>query len=414
MAKERLIAAIDIGNSRIRTVVGSIDEAKKIPSILSVGVAPTFGLRKGQVIDVEETIQSISQALEEAERISGEPIHRVTVGISGSHIESFDARGVVAVSGEEIGDGDLERVLETAQAISIPNNYKVLKIIPKSFTIDGQRGIRYPVGMVGKKLEVEAHIICGLVPALKNIEKCVYEAGVDIDDILPAILAPGEAVLTKRQKELGVVVIDIGSGGTNVAVYEEGTLLYSTVIPVGGENVTNDIAIGLRTSLDIAEKLKIEYGTLYIDEVRDKDEVDLSLFSKQDAQRISKKHLVEVIMARYDEIFYLIKQELKKIGRDGMLPAGVILVGGGAKVMGSVDLARNILNLPVQLGFPMDTNQVVDKLDDPSFATVCGVLLWASRHDGGGYGFSFRGLNLNLNIGKNLTKAKDWVKSLLP
>ncbi len=409
MAKEQIIASLDVGNAKIRTLLGVLEEGKSTPNIIGVGVSPSMGLRKGQVIDVEETINSISLSLEDAERMAGEPINHVLVGVSGTHIESFESKGVIAIGGDEVTEDDIERVLDTAQAIAIPNNKRVLKIIPKSFIIDGQRGIRYPVGMVGKKLEVEALIITGLVPAIKNIEKCIHEAGVDIDDIIPTALAVPEAVLSKRQKELGVVVIDIGCGGTAVTVFEEGTMLHTAMIPVGGESVTNDIAIGLRTSIDIAEKVKIEYGSCSQEGVSEKDEIDLSSLSKIENQSIPKKHLIEIIEARYYEIFRLVKDELKRINRDGMLPAGAILTGAAIKLPGIIDLARNTLNLPVQIGFPLEANGVVEKIDDPSYATVYGLLLWGTRFESGGGG-GFKGIR----IGKGLDKMKGWFKKILP
>ena len=243
MSKNRLIAGLDIGSSKIRTVVCTLEEKGSMPNVIGVGVAPSFGLRKGGVIDVEETINSISSSLEDAERMAGEPIHHVFLGIGGTHLASQDSKGVIAVShsGNEISEDDVDRVLEAAQAVSIPSNRRILRIIPKAFTVDEQKGIKYPVGMTGIRLEVEAHLITGLAPAVKNIEKCVHQAGVDIDDIIPSGLASAEAVLSKRQKELGVVVVDIGCGGTSVSVFEEGTTLHTAVLPVGGENVTNDI-----------------------------------------------------------------------------------------------------------------------------------------------------------------------------
>lgn len=412
MAKVRVIASLDIGSSKIRTIVGTLEEKSQIPNIIGVGIAPSTGLRKGAVIDVEETINSISSSLEDAERMAGEPVNHVFLGIGGSHIESINSKGVIAVShsGNEISEDDVDRVLEAAQAVSIPGNRRILRIIPKSFTVDEQKGIKYPVGMTGIRLEVEAHIITGLIPSVKNIEKCVLQAGVDIDDIIPSCLASAEAVLSKRQKELGVVVIDIGSGATSISVFEEGTTLHTAVIPVGGENVTNDIAIGLRTSIDTAEKIKIEYGTCNPADVHDREIIDLSLVSKLDTQKVSKKLMAEIIQARYHEIFLLVKDELAKVHRDGMLPAGVVLTGAGVKLPATIDLARETLNLPVQIGFPQNFDGVVDKIDDPAYATAIGLILWGSRLEHRNYGFSFKGIGLK----KAFTGIRDWMKSLFP
>jgi len=411
MPKPRVIASLDIGSSKIRTVVGTIEEKSQVPNIIGVGIAPSTGLRKGLIVDVDETINSISSSLEDAERMAGEPINHVFLGIGGNHIESLNSKGVIAVSsGNEITEDDVDRVLEAAQAVSIPSNRRILRIIPKTFTVDEQKGIKYPVGMTGIRLEVEAHIITGLTPAVKNIEKCVLQAGVDIDDIIPSCLASAEAVLSKRQKELGVVVIDIGCGATSVSVFEEGTTLHTAVIPVGGENVTNDIAIGLRTSIDTAEKIKIEYGTCQPADVNDREIIDLSLVSKIDSQKVAKKHMAEIIEARYHEIFVLVKDELARIHRDGMLPAGVILTGAGVKMPGILDLARETLNLPVQIGFPQNFDGVVDKIDDPAYATAIGLILWGSRLEHRTYGFNLKSLNLK----KSLGGFKEWVRGLFP
>lgn len=412
MSKPKLIAGLDVGSSKIRTVVGTIDEKTQMPNVIGVGIAPSTGLRKGQIIDVEETITNITASLEDAERMAGEPVHHVLLGISGNHIESFNSKGVIAISnpGNEITEDDIDRVLEAAQAVAIPNNRRILRIIPKSFTVDEQKGIKYPVGMSGVRLEVDAHIVTGMVPAVRNVEKCVLQAGVDIDDIIPGVLACPEAVLSKRQKELGVVVVDIGSGGTAVAVFEEGTTLHTAVIPVGGENVTNDIAIGLRTSIDTAEKIKIEYGSCMPAEVNDREMIDLSNFSKIDMQKVSKRHLVEIIEARYHEIFLLVKEELAKIHRDGMLPAGVVLTGAGVKIPSIIDLARETLNLPIQIGFPQNFEGVVDKIEDPAYATAIGLLIWGSRFSARPFSFSMRGLNLK----KTFAGLKNWAKQLLP
>ena len=414
MAKHKVIAGLDVGNSKIRVVIAVMDEQSTTPNILGVGVSPSGGLRKGAVIDVEETVSNISSALEDAERMAGEPVHHVFLGIGGSHISSQDSKGVIAIShsGNEIIEDDVDRVLEAAQAVAIPSNRRILRIIPKSFTVDEQSGIKYPVGMTGIRLEVLAHLVTGLVPAVKNIEKCVHQAGVDINDIIPTGLAASEAVLTKRQKELGALVVDIGCGGTNVSVFEEGTVLHTASLPIGGENVTNDIAIGLRTSIDTAEKIKIDYGTCLPEDVHDRETIDLSLMSKIDTATISKKQLAQIIQARYHEIFMMVKSEMTKIQRDGMLPAGAILTGAAVKMPGVIDLAREVLNLPVQIGFPTNYEGVVDKIEDPAYATPIGLAIWGSRFQGESYGmrFDLKGFSMD----KMTQGLKSWVRGLLP
>ena len=410
MAKSRVVASLDIGSSKIRTVVGALEEETGHPNIIGVGIAPSTGLRKGAVIDVEETINSLTASLEDAERMAGEPINHVFLGIGGNHIESINSKGVIAIAQDEneISEDDVDRVLEAAQAITIPPNRRILRIIPKTFTVDEQKGIKYPVGMSGIRLEVEAHIMTGLVPTIKNIEKCVLQAGVDINDIIPNPLAAAEAVLSKRQKELGVIVIDVGCGATAVSVFEDGTILHTATIPVGGENVTNDVAIGLRTSIDTAEKIKIEYGSCSLEDIAERETIDLSLMSKVDTHTVSKKQMCQIVEARYQEIFMLVKDELAKIHRDGMLPAGVILTGAASKISGATDLARETLNLPVQIGFPQNYDGVVDKIDDPAYATAIGLLIWGSKFEGKSYGV--KGVNLKKGVGT----IKKWFKGLIP
>ena len=410
MPKERVLASLDIGSSKIRTVVAIADGSQDhtVPNVIGVGLSPSLGIRKGQVIDVEELIHNIISSLEDAERMAGVPVNHVFVGMSGSHIEAFDSRGVIAISGSEITLDDVGRVLEAAQAVSIPPNRRILHIEPKAYAVDEQRGIKNPVGMTGIRLEVEAHIITGHIQHVKNLEKCISQAGVDIDAIVPSTIAAAEATLTKRQKELGVVVIDIGAGCTSIAVFEEGTILHSVGLPIGGESVANDIAIGLRTSVDTAERIKIEFGSVLPQEVGEREMIDLSTVSRIDTQTVSKRYMAEIMQARYFEIFSLVKAELQRIGRSGMLPAGAILTGGASKAPGVLDLARDTLGLPVQMGFPVDIGGVIEKVDDPAYATALGTLIWGLREGSAsspGSGFHMK---------RAMQPVGGWLKSLLP
>lgn len=411
MPKERVLASLDIGSSKIRTVVAVADgeDSQSVPNVIGVGLSPSLGMRKGHVIDVEELIHNIISSLEDAERMAGVPINHVYVGMSGSHIEAFDSRGVIAISGSEITMDDVARVLDAAQAVSIPANRRILHIEPKAYAVDEQRGIKNPVGMTGIRLEADAHIVTGHIQHVKNLEKCVDQAGVDIDDLVPSTIGASEAVLTKRQKELGVAVIDIGAGCASLAVFEEGTILHSACLPIGGESVTNDIAIGLRTSVDTAEKIKIEFGSVLPEEVPEREMIDLSTVSKIDTQTVSKKYMAEIMQARYYEIFSLVNEELKRIGRAGMLPAGALLTGAAVKAPGVLDLARDILGLPVQMGFPTDIGGVIEKVDDPAYATALGTLVWGMRE----------GESAGRNVGtiqmkRVAAQAGSWFKSLLP
>lgn len=410
MPKERVLASLDIGSAKIRTVVAIADgtQDSTVPNVIGVGLSPSLGIRKGQVIDVEELIHNIIASLEDAERMAGVPVNHVFVGLSGAHIEAFDSRGVIAVSGAEISVDDVARVLEAAQAVSIPPNRRILHIEPKAYAVDEQRGIKNPIGMTGIRLEVEAHIITGHVQHVKNLEKCVSQAGVDIDALVPATISAAEATLTKRQKELGVVVIDIGAGCTSVAVFEEGTILHSIGLPVAGESVTNDIAIGMRTSVDTAERIKIEFGSVLPQEVPERDTIDLSSVSRVDTQTVSRRYMAEIMQARYHEIFSLVKNELQRIGRSGMLPAGAVLTGAAVKAPGVLDLARDVLGLPVQMGFPVEVGGVIEKVDDPAYATALGTLVWGLRE-----GDSMPSMG-NFQIKRAVQQVGGWFKSLLP
>ncbi len=403
-----IITGIDIGNQKIRTIVAVLEPEKKEPHIIGVGISPSLGLRKGMVVDAEELTNNISASLEDAERMSGVPINHVFVGISGAHVEFTASRGVIAVGGKEITEAEVERAQEAAEAVSLPQNRYRLRTLPRGYAVDDQVGIKNPVGLSGIRLEIDAHIISGQKQIVENIERTVQQAGVDVDDLVPGFLAASEAVLTRRQKELGVVLIDIGADCTNVVVYEEGVILHSAVIPVGGSSITNDIAIGLRTSIDTAEKIKIEYGTTMPEEVRETEMIDLSLISKIDTQKVVKKHLAEIIQARIHEIFVLVKDELRNIKRDGMLPAGAILTGSSVKMSGAIDVAREVLGLPVQIGFPQGVSGVMDKIDDPGFATASGLVLWGSRHEPVRYGLKMP------DFGKAIGSVGNFFRKLLP
>ena len=409
MTYQKVLVGLDIGSSKIRTVVGVVEDRKNVVNVIGVGIAPSTGVRRGMVTDMDEAISNITTSLEDAERMTGEPIHRVFVGLSGPHIKTYDSKGVIAINGPnaENSEADVERVLDAAKAVSLPNNRKLLRIIPRSFSVDSQHHVKYPVGMSGIRLEVEAHIITGEASVMKNIEKCLYQTGVDTEDFVPSALSCAESVLDRRQKELGVVLIEIGSCSTNLAVFEEGSVIYSSVIPVGGEHVTNDLAIGMRCTIDTAEKVKIEYGACLVGDVSSREEIDLSQISKTDSHAVSKQNVVKIIEARYHEIFSLVKEELINVGRDGMLPGGVVLCGGGVKVPGTVDLSREVLSLPVQIASPCDIEGISDRTDDPSFANVIGLLHFANRY---GESDSF----FDLNFGRMFGSVGKWFQRLLP
>jgi cell division protein FtsA len=373
--------------------------------------SPSLGLRDGMVSSIEEVVNNITVAVENAERMSGLQVHHIFLGTSGSHIESTMSRGVVATSGKEIDESDIQRVIEAAQNTPLSRNTHVLRVIPKKFAVDDQDGIQNPLGMSGIRLEVESHVLTGNVSILKNLERSVHQSAIDIDDIIPASIASSEAILTRRQKELGVVSIDIGSSSTSVTVYEEGALLHTSIIPIGGHSVTKDIAIGLRTSIDAAEKLKVEYGNIIVDEIPENEEIELEKISKIDSHIVSKRHLAEIIQARYHEIFLMVKDELKLIGKDGVLPGGVTLSGDAIKLNGCLELAREVLSLPIQIGFPQGIQGMTDQIDDPSYATAIGLILWGIRYDSESVKQSYTSF---IDFGNIINGIKNFFKKLLP
>ena len=343
MPKEKIIVGLDVGTCNVRVAVAKIREGMP-PQILGVGKAAATGMRKGVVVDIEETVKNIREAAQLAGRISGVPVEEPFVGIGGSHISCRQSRGVIAVSRAdgEISEEDKVRAISAASAISLAPNREILHVLPRRFTVDGQDAIKDPVGMSGVRLEVDALIIEGATPFIKNLVKCVREADVEEAGLLLSCVADSNAVLTKRQKELGVLLLDLGGGTTSLAVYEEGDILHCQVLPVGSMHITNDLAIGLRTSIDTAEKIKPEYGSASPDSIGKKEMVDLVRLGEAEGQ-VARLQVAEIIEARVNEILDLVNKELKRIDRAGLLPAGVVLVGGGAKLPGLVELTKKKL-----------------------------------------------------------------------
>jgi cell division protein FtsA len=418
MSKRDVLVGIDVGSSTVKTIIAQIISPEEKPRIIGVGVAPSAGVRKGIIVDLEEATQSINRSLEEAERLAGVSVNRAVVSVGGNHIFSQYSKGVIAVgrADGEVTEDDVERVINAAQAISIPPNKEIIHIIPKDYSLDDQRNIKDPIGMNGVRLEVDACIIEGSTPYLRNLTKCVEQAGVAMDSFVLAPLAAARATLSKRQKELGVVLVDIGGGATSLAVFEENDLLHTAIVPLGGNHITNDIAIGLRTSIDVAEKVKLEFGNAMPREISKKEDINLAEFDPQEEGIVSRYHVSEIIEARLEEIFTLINKELKKIGKDKLLPAGIVLTGGTAKLPGCVDLAKNILGLPAQTGFPEPLGGLVDKVDEPSFVTAVGLILWGAE-DIMRKGSSIRGKlagNITGNVGEKVTNIKKWFGKFLP
>ncbi len=377
MPKKLFSVGLDIGSSKVSVCIGTLSDGNI--DILGLGKSVCNGVRKGVIVDVEETVTAISTALEEAERMCDCPVEGVIVGIGGAHIESIISRGVIAVSKNdgEISETDALRVIEAAQAVPNQPNREVLHVIPKTFSVDGQAGISDPVGMSGIRLEVDTNVISGSLAAIKNVNRCVSQAGLAISDMVFSPLATAKIMLSKQQKEIGAILIDIGAGTTSFVVFEEGDLIHSGILPIGSGHITNDIAIGLRTNINLAELIKIKYGYASPERIDEKEEIDLSTFSKSESGTASLKYIAEIIEARLNEIFILIRDELRGINREGMLPAGVILTGGGAKLEGMAEMVKDILRLPAQIGKPVTPlTGVVDNLNDPVYATSAGLMVW--------------------------------------
>lgn len=378
---ERTIVGIDVGTTKVCTLVGKMDEGG-ILRIVGVGVVPSKGLRKGVVVNVSEATEAIAASVEKAERISGYEIERAHVGVAGAHISSFNSRGVVAVPrGHSITQNDVDRVLDAALAIAIPHNRDVIHVIPRGYIVDGQDGVRDPLGMHGFRLEVETNIITGAATSIHNLIKCVNQVGIEIDELVLAPLASGEAVLTDNEREMGVVLADIGGGTTDMAIFIEGSVWHAAILPVGGNHLTNDVAVGLRAPFAAAKEVKEKYGYARADGVAADETIDVAVFGGDSWQAISRRFLAEIIEARAAEIFSLMLQEVKRSGYDGLLPAGVVLCGGTSQLAGIRELCRDILQLPTRIGAPHDLEGLVDTLSSPAYATSVGLLLWGLREE---------------------------------
>lgn len=380
MSKNNIIVGLDIGTSKVRVVTASIKgKEEKRPKIIGIGESSSSGMRKGVVVDIEEMTKTLKRAIDQAERASGISIEKAYVSVGGSHIKARESRGIVAVSraDNEVSENDVLRAINSASAVSLDSNREVIHVIPREFKIDSQEGIQDPRGMTGVRLEVDTLIIEALSPYIKNLRKCLTGAGVEIEGLVLNILAASEAVLTRKQKELGVLLLDFGGGTVGMTIYEERKLIHVHILPVGSAHITNDLAIGLRTSIEAAEKVKLGYGSCLTEEIDKKDTIDLSKIDEKEEGIVNRKEIAKIIEARIDEIFNLVNKELKKIDRERLLPAGVVLVGGGAKIPGVIDLAKERLKLPVQLGYPQGIDGLVDKVDDPAFATAIGLIFWA-------------------------------------
>lgn len=433
MARDRILTGIDIGTSKITTLIASVSEDQDV-RVVGVATVPSKGLRKGQIVNIEEATSAISSSLDAAERMAGVSVASAFILTGGNHIASLNSHGVVAVAEpeKEISENDVMRVIDAAKAISLPSSREILHIIPRGYLVDGQEGIVDPVNMTGVRLEVDTHLITGGSIAIRNLYKCVEDLGVEVDGVVFSGLASASSTLSDTEKELGVVLVDIGGGTTDVAIYVDGALSYSSVIPVGAINITKDLAAGLRISLESAEKIKLALGTqpktpvLPEEEEQttkpktDKsDELDISdLHLVEEMKTVSRKTLGEgIVKPRLNEIFSLVGLEIKKSGFGGMTPSGVVLTGGGALTVGAVECARRNLAMPVHIGIPKNVSGLVEEIMTPAYAASVGLLLYGTKAEKTDSGALFKGLG---KIGDKIPmkgvagKLVNLIKSFLP
>jgi len=401
---EEIITGLDIGSYGIRVAVGQpipTEGGKAAIHVIGAIEIPSEGVSKGAITSIEDAVSSVSKALEQTERLTGLPMSRVWVGINGTHISAQDSRGVIGVARAdgEIREEDVERAIEAARTVAMPANNEILHVLPKSFTVDGQRGIKDPVGMNGIRLEVDALIIQGMSSQIKNLTKCIHRTGIDIEDVVFSILATSDAVITNKQKELGVCVVNIGASTTSMVVFEEGDVIHTAVLPIGSAHITSDLAIGLRTSIEVAEKAKLQYASALPEEINKKEDVNLLDLGAEEEEVVGRRFIADIAEARVQEIFEKVDAELKKVGRSGMLPAGVVLTGGGAKLHGIVEAAKQVLRLPASLGTSIGVTSVVERVNDPSMSTAIGLVLW-------GYHLSTVSESGNGRLGQIFDKVK--------
>ncbi|MGD2206679.1 MAG: cell division protein FtsA [Anaerolineae bacterium] len=381
MTEPRTIVGIDVGTTKICTLVGETYDDDQL-RIIGVGVAPTRGLRKGVVVNVHEATESIRASVQKAERVSGYKIASAFVSVGGGHITAINSRGVVGISrgSRGIGEYDIERALDAARAIAIPHNREIIHTIPRGYVVDGQEGVKDPIGMQGIRLEVEAHIVTGASTSVSNLVKCIRDAGVQIDDLILQPLASGEAVLTESEREMGVILADIGGGTTDIGIFIEGSIWHTIVLGTGGEHLTRDVAVGLRTPFNTAEELKIKYGHAVPASMSTDELIEVTSFGDGAREAVSRLRLAEVLEARAEEILTLIQREVKRSGYDGLLAAGLVLCGGSAELAGLKNLALQLLQLPARVGVPRDLQGLTDVLESPAYATAVGLLLWGMRY----------------------------------
>jgi cell division protein FtsA len=407
--REAVLVGIDVGTSKVCALIGEVARDGSL-TIVGKGVVPASGIRRAVVVNIDQTVRSIAGAVDHAERLSGYQIDRAFVGVGGQNVESQNSRGAVAVSGHhrEVTREDVERALEVARAVTIPSNLEVLHVLPRGFIVDGQEGVRDPIGMSAIRLEIETHIVTASATAVRNLAKCVQAANVKIDELVAGSLASAETVLSDNEKELGVAVADIGAGTIDLALFLDGSPFKTAVLPVGGNNVTNDVAIGLKTSLQAAEELKIQHGSCDLTTVATDEVISVSVLGEAAGRTIRRVDLCRVIEARMRETFEMLAGEIRS--GEGILPAGLVLTGGGAQLAGAAALGREVLNMPVRVAGPTDVGGLTDNILNPAYSTAIGLLYWGAQ----GLEAAERGPYPTVPVGGILGRVRDAARNLFP
>ncbi len=409
MSKSELIVGLDIGTTKICAVVGELAEDGVI-DIVGIGTCPSTGLRKGVVVNIDQTVQCVRKALDEAELMAGCEIEKIYVGIAGSHIMGINSHGVIAVKGGEVEQRDIERALDAARAVAIPADREVIHILPQEYVVDDQRGIANPLGMAGVRLEVKVHIVTGAVSSAQNIVRSCHRSGLEVADIALESLASAKAVLTKEEREIGVALVDLGGGTTDIAIFVNDAIKHTAVLALGGQNLTNDIAFGLRTPMTAAEKIKVKYGCALMDMVRREESIEVPSVGGRDAGRIPRKVLAQICEPRMEEILYLVDQTLIRSGYKDLIGAGIVLTGGTALVEGCQELGEQIFNLPTRIGYPRNVGGLKDVVNSPKFATAVGLLKYgAEKENDGQKNFTSHETSMFNGV---LVRMKKWFKDI--
>ena len=404
---ENIIVGLDIGTTKICAVVGEVSRHEI--NIIGIGTHPSIGLRKGVVVNIESTVESIKKAVEEAELMAGCEISSVYAGIAGGHITGFNSRGIVAIKGTEITPQDVERVIDAARAVAIPMDREVIHVLPQEYMVDDQSGIQNPVGMAGVRLEAKIHIVTGAVTSAHNIVKCANRAGLDVCDIVLESLASGEAVLTDEEKELGTALLDLGGGTTDLAIFSGKNIKHTFVLALGGNNLTNDIAIGLRAPLAEAEKIKTKYGTCLSRNISNSETIEVPGMGGRAPRKLPRQILGEILEPRMEEIFMLIQREIYRAGMENMIASGMVITGGSALLDGVTEIAESVADLPCRLGKPQGITGLIDVVNNPMYATAVGLVLYGARNQPPKK-FRIRDKNIFNGV---MTRMKKWFKDVI-